>query len=101
MLHSSRLRFRHGRCELLLPGQLENGGESLLSGEATDDHNSEGDDDIVAESSCFSPGGTRHRRFSLPALPFHETSVVPCPVSPPARRSSALLKKAITPAGRK
>jgi len=66
--------------EFLLRGQLKNGGESLLSGGATGNHNFGGDDDTVAESSCFSPGGTRHRRFSLPALTFQGLSGFPYPV---------------------
>ena len=65
----------------VLRGQLKSGGESLLSGGATGNHNSGGDDDdTVAESACFSPGGTRHRRFSLPALTFQVLSGFPYPV---------------------
>jgi len=71
---------------IFLPGQLKNGGESLLSGGATGNHNSEGDNDIVAESACFSPGGTRHRRFYLSALMLRSTSGVSCPDFPPARK---------------
>lgn len=48
------LRFRHGRYELLT-GQLKNGGESLLSGGATGDHNSEGMMILLRKAHTFHP----------------------------------------------